>query len=167
MKSFCIIAPQSSRPKPAQRAHLAREMAPDGNWGSDGCSSLPKKGVRLSRTCSLKLVVTRIFRGRMGAHRSLSLPVPWIYTENMSTHTQTWEADYRIQCHQVAGFQQHEYSKAGDFCIFPSRAVHQSCVISKVRGQRDYKLSMFFAIAEPNRPVTEWITAFGCATKKK
>jgi hypothetical protein len=26
---------------------------------------------------------------------------------------------------------------------------------------------MFFAIAEPNRPVTEWITAFGCATKKK
>jgi hypothetical protein len=40
-------------------------------------------------------------------------------------------------------------------------------VISKDRGQRDYKLSMFFAIAEPNRPVTEWINAFGCATKKE
>jgi hypothetical protein len=98
---------------------------------------------------------------------AVGVEVPWIYTENMSTHTQTWEADYRIQSHQVAGFQRHEYSKAGDFCIFPSRAVHQSCVIATSRRQRDYKLSMFFAIAEPNRPVTEWSKAFGCATKKE
>ena len=98
---------------------------------------------------------------------AVGVEVPWIYTENMSTHTQTWEADYPIQCHQVAGFQQHVYSQAGDFCIFPSRAVHQSCVISKTLGQRDYKVSMFFAIAEPNRPGTEWINAFGCATKKE
>jgi hypothetical protein len=43
----------------------------------------------------------------------------------------------------------------------------RSRVISDTRRQRDDKLSMFFAIAEPNRPVTEWINAFGCATKKK
>ena len=29
--------------------------------------------------------------------------------------------------------------------MFPSRAVHQSRVISRTRAQRDYKVSMFFA----------------------
>lgn len=28
---------------------------------------------------------------------AVGVEVPWIYTENMSTHTRTWEADYRIQ----------------------------------------------------------------------
>jgi hypothetical protein len=66
--------------------------------GPHRSSSLPKKGMCLSRTCSFKFAVIWIFRGRMDRHRSSSRPQDDHVPENVKERQRASGQDASACC---------------------------------------------------------------------